>query len=59
MKLKRSFLKEEDLSVDTSIKILNGGDTEKHLYLCEAETEGMAIQRLSYLGIKPTYCYQT
>jgi hypothetical protein len=31
-------------------KILKGGNTETK---CGAETEGKAIQRLSYLGIEP------
>jgi hypothetical protein len=32
------------------------GDTETKF---GAETEGKAIQWLSYLGIHPIYCYQT
>jgi hypothetical protein len=47
-------LKKEDQSVDTSILLRRGnkipteGVTEKK---CEAETEGMIIQRLPHLGI--------
>jgi hypothetical protein len=57
MKLK----KKEDQSVDTSIllrggnKIPMGGVTETK---CEAETEGMPIQRLSYLKIYPVNNYE-
>jgi hypothetical protein len=49
-------LKKEDKSVDTSIilrrgnKILMEGATETK---CEAETEGMTIQRLPHLGSLP------
>ena len=56
MKLKKN----EDQSVDTLVllrignKMHLGGDTETK---CGAETEGMAIQRLSYLGIHPIYSY--
>ena len=52
----------EGQSVDASVlvrrenKILEGGNTETK---CGAETEGKAIQRLSQLGIHPTYSYQT
>jgi hypothetical protein len=58
MKLK----KKEDQSVDTSILLRRGnkipmeGITERK---CEAETEGMTIQRLPYLGIHPIYNHQT
>jgi hypothetical protein len=58
MKLK----KKEDQSVDTSIlhrkgnKILLEGVTEAKF---RAETEGMTIQRLPYLGIHPKYRHQT
>jgi hypothetical protein len=58
MKLK----KKEDRSVDTLILLRRGnkipmeGVTETK---CEAETEGMTIQRLPYLGIHPIYSYQT
>jgi hypothetical protein len=54
--------KKEDQSVDASLllrrgnKILTGGNME---IKCGAETEGKAIQRLSYLGIHPIYCSQT
>ena len=57
MKLK----KKEDQSVDTSIllrrrnKIPMEGVTETN---CGAETEGMTIQRLPYLGIQPIYNHQ-
>jgi len=37
-------------------KILTGGNRETN---SEAETEGKAIQRLSYLGIHPKYSHQT
>ena len=59
MKLKK---KEEDQSVDTSILLRRGykkpmeGVTETK---CEAETEGMIIQRLPHLGIHPVYSHQT
>jgi hypothetical protein len=55
-------LKKEDQSVDTSIllrqenKIYVEGVTEIN---CEAETEGMTIQRLAYLGIHPINNHQT
>jgi hypothetical protein len=58
MKLK----KKEDQSVKTSVLLRKGnkipmeGITETN---CEAETEGMAIQRLPYLGIYPTDNHQT
>jgi hypothetical protein len=58
MKLK----KKEDQSIDAPVllrrgnKIPIGGDTETK---CGAETEGMTIQRLLYLGIHPTYSLQT
>jgi hypothetical protein len=58
MKLK----KKEDQSVDTSIflrrrnKIPMEGITETK---CEAETEGIAIQKLSHLGIHPINNHQT
>jgi hypothetical protein len=58
MKLK----KKEDQSVGASVllrrndKILRGADEETK---CGAETEEMAILRLSYLGIHPMYSHQT
>jgi hypothetical protein len=58
MKLK----KREDQSVDASVllrrknKILTEGNRE---IKCGGETEGKAIQRLSYLVIHPTYSCQT
>ena len=54
--------KEEDQSVDTSILLKRGnkipieGVTETKY---GAETEGMIIQRLPYLGIHPIYNHQT
>jgi hypothetical protein len=57
MKLK----KKEDQSVDTSILLRRGnkipmeGVTETK---CEAETEGMTIQRLPHLGIHSIYNHQ-
>ena len=54
--------KKEDQSVDASVllrrenKILTGENIETK---CGAETEGKAIQRLSYLGIHPIYIHQT
>jgi hypothetical protein len=56
------FKKKEDQSVDASVllrsgnKILIEGSTETKY---GAETEGMAIQRLSHLGIHPIYSQQT
>jgi hypothetical protein len=53
--------KKEDKSLDASVlrrgnKTLIGVNMEtKH----GAETEGKAIQRLSYLGIHPIYSHQT
>jgi hypothetical protein len=55
MKLK----KKEDQSVGASVLFRSDpmvGDTEAK---CGEETEGKAIQRLSYLGIHPIYHYQT
>jgi hypothetical protein len=58
MKLK----KKEDQSVDTSILLKRGnkipmkGVTETK---CEAETEGMTIQKVTHLGIPPIYSHQT
>jgi len=57
MKLK----KKEDQSVDALVlrrgnKIFTGGIMEAK---CRAETEGKAIQRLSYLGTHPIYSLQT
>jgi hypothetical protein len=58
MKLK----KKENQSVDTSILLRRGnkipmeGVTETKY---GAETEGMTIQRLPYLGIHPIYNHQT
>ena len=58
MKLK----KKEDQSVDTSIILRRGnkipmeGVTETK---CEAETEGITIQRLPHLGIHPIYNQET
>jgi hypothetical protein len=58
MKLK----KKEDQSMDISVLLRRGnktpmvGDTE---IKCAVETEGKTIQRLLYLGIHPTYSYQT
>ena len=58
MKLK----KKEDQSMDTSILLKRGnkipmeGVTETK---CGAETEGMTIQQLPYLGIHPVYNHQT
>jgi hypothetical protein len=57
MKLK----KKEDQRVDASVlrrgnKILTEGYKETKYGV---ETEGKAIQRLSYLGIYPIYSYQT
>ena len=58
MKLK----KKEEQSVDTSVLLRRGnkihieGITEAN---CEAEIEGMTIQRLPHLGIHPIYCHQT
>jgi hypothetical protein len=57
MKLK----KKEVQSVDTLILLRRGnkismeGVTETK---CEAETEGMTIQRLPHMGIDPIYNYQ-
>ena len=54
--------KKEDQSVDSLVllrrghKILMGVNKEK---MCEAVTEGKAIQRLPHLGIYPIYSYQT
>jgi hypothetical protein len=54
--------KVEDQSVDTSFllrmgnKILMEGVTETK---CEAETEGMTIQRLPHLGLHPMNNHQT
>jgi hypothetical protein len=54
-------LKKEDQSVDTSILLRRGnkipmeGVTEPK---CGAETEGMTIQRLLYLGIHPINNHQ-
>jgi hypothetical protein len=56
------FKEKEDQSVDTLIllrrgnKMLMNGGTETN---CEAETEGMTIQRLSYLEFHPLYNHQT
>jgi hypothetical protein len=47
-------LKKEDQSVDTSILLRRGNKTK-----CEAETEGMTIQRLPHLGTHPIYNHQT
>jgi hypothetical protein len=58
MKLKRK----EDQSVDTLVLLRRGkkipmdGVTETK---CEAETEGMTIQRLPHLGIHPINNHQT
>jgi hypothetical protein len=58
MKLK----KKEDQSVGTLILLRRGnkipmeGVTETK---CEAETEGMTIQRVPNLGIHPIYSHQT
>jgi hypothetical protein len=58
MKLKKN----EDQNVDTSIllrrgsKMLMEGVTETK---CEAETEGMTIQRLPHLGIHPINNHQS
>ena len=52
----------EDQNVDALVlfrrvnKILTGGNMETK---CEADTEGKAIQRLTYLGIYPIYIHQT
>ena len=58
MKLKKM----EDQRVDTSVLLRRGnkipmeGVTETK---CEAETEGMTIQRVPNLGIHPIYSHQT
>ena len=58
MKLK----KKEDQTVDTSVylrrenKIPMEGDTKIR---CEAESEGMTIQKLPHLGIHPINNHQT
>jgi hypothetical protein len=55
-------LKKEDKSVDTSFLLRIGnkipleGVTKTK---CEAETEGMTIQRLPHLGIHPINNHQT
>jgi hypothetical protein len=55
-------LRKEDQSVNTSVllrklnKILREEVTETK---CGAETEGINIQRLPYLGINPICIYQT
>ena len=57
MKLRRRKSKRVDtlILLRRGIKIPMEGDTETK---CGAETEGMAIQRLSYLGIHPIYRHQ-
>ena len=58
MKLK----KKEEQSVDTSVLLRRGnkihieGITEAN---CEAEIEGMNIEKLPYLGIHPIHNHQT
>jgi hypothetical protein len=57
MKLK----KKEDQSVDTLILLRRGNKTPMDRITetkCEAETEGMTIQRLPHLGIHPIYNHQ-
>ena len=50
MKLK----KKEDQSVDTLILLRRGNEILiEGVTKCEAETEGMTIQRLSHMGIHP------
>jgi hypothetical protein len=58
MKLKMKEVHSVDTSVllRRAIKIPMVGDTETKF---GAESEGMAIQRLSYLGIHPIYSSQT
>ena len=54
--------KKEDRSVDASVLLRRGNKTltgENMETKCGAETEGKAIQRLSYLGIHPIYSHQT
>jgi hypothetical protein len=58
MKLK----KKEDQSVDTSILLRKGNKTPMKGVTetkCGAETEGMTMQRLPYVGIHPIYNHQT
>jgi hypothetical protein len=52
----------EDQSVDTSILLRKGSKIPMEGVTgtnCEAETKGMTIQRLFYLGIHPIYNHQT
>jgi hypothetical protein len=58
MKLK----KKEEQSVDTSIFLRRGNKIPTEGVIdtkCEAETEGMTIQRLTHLGIHPINNHQT
>ena len=58
MKLK----KKEDQIVDTLILLRRGNKIPMEGVIdtkCEAETEGMTIQRLPHLGIYPIYNHQT
>jgi hypothetical protein len=57
MKLK----KKEDQSVDTLVLLKRGNETPMEGVTetkCEAETEGMTIQRLPHLGIHPINNHQ-
>jgi hypothetical protein len=57
MKLK----KKEDQSVDTSMLLRRGNKIPMEgvtATKCEAETEGMTIQRLPYLGFRPINNHQ-
>jgi hypothetical protein len=52
------LIKKEDHSVDTSILLKRGNKTPMERITEKkygAESEGMTIQRLSYLGIHPIY----
>ena len=54
-------LKKEDQSVDTLVFFRRGNKMPKEAVTetkCEAGTEGMIIQRLSYLGIHPEKKHQ-
>ena len=59
--IRKTHDNQEDQSVDTTILLRKGnkismeGVTETK---CEAETEGMIIQRLPHLGICPIYNHQ-
>jgi hypothetical protein len=58
-------LKKEDQNLATSILLRGGGGCDKIPVegvtetKCEAETEGITIQRLPHLGIHPIYNQET